>query len=147
MTNNTAPDSSGPAARVAGTARGSGRWLLALRILVSLGLLALVLSKIDLADALAVLRGARVDLPIAMLSVLALDRVVAAWRWYILLLAGTGITFGRVLRLVLVSGFAGYAVPGSVGVEMILSMGRSESRRISAALPGAWFYRRRGLRI
>lgn len=102
------------------------RWV-ALRVAVSIGLLAFLLTRIDIAASLNVMREARVGPLLMMLGALVLDRLLAAWRWHILLLRDPGIGFWRVFRLILSSGFAGHAMPGSVGVEVARIYGASRS--------------------
>lgn len=115
--------------------RRDGWWKTALRILVSAGLLAYVVALIDVRAVVAAAAGARVDLLLAMVAVAGVERVVAAWRWYILLEPGDpAIGFLPVLRLVLVSSFAGYAVPGTVGVEAVRVYGVARRTNVGHAV-------------
>ncbi len=99
-----------------------------LRIAVSVGLLAYLLAAIDIGAAIAIVARIRLDLLLALLALVAIDRILSAWRWYILLhRRDSHISFMRVLRLVLVSTFAGYAFPGSIGVEIVRIYGVTRS--------------------
>jgi glycosyltransferase 2 family protein len=101
-------------------AREGPPWAQLARIAVSVGLLAYLFVVIDVGAALAILGGAHGALLLAMVCVAVAERIFAAWRWYLLLrLSDHDIRFPRVLRLTLVSSFAGYAFPGSVGVEAV----------------------------
>jgi uncharacterized protein (TIRG00374 family) len=78
------------------------------RALVTVGVLALLASRIDLRQTGAAL--ARLDLRLAgiVLLLVAADRTVLIWRWIILLRArGVGITGGEAARIYLVSAFVG----------------------------------------
>lgn len=89
-----------------------------LRVLLTVALLGYVIAAIDVTESLTALSKARPGMLSMMVGVAAAERLLAAWRWHILLNADRHVTgFSRVLRLVLASSFAGYAVPGSIGVE------------------------------
>jgi uncharacterized membrane protein YbhN (UPF0104 family) len=103
----------------------SSPWL---RLCIGGGLLALLVSWVDLDQALGVVAGARLDylalLPVALLA----DRLIAAFRQYILLRGRhPAVTFRGIVRLVFVSGFAGYFMPGTVGVEAVRVYGLSRT--------------------
>jgi uncharacterized protein (TIRG00374 family) len=103
----------------------SSGWL---RLCVGGSLLALLVSWVDLDQALAVVAGARLDyltlLPLALLA----DRLIAAFRQYLLLRGQhPAVTFWGMVRLTFVSGFAGYFMPGTVGVEAVRLYGLSRA--------------------
>lgn len=98
----------------------------AIRILISVGLLVFVLAKIDLRASVRVVLAADTLLLAAVLGLTLLDRVLSAYRWYVLLPRSEGtIAFRRVLRLVFVSSFLGYFMPGTVGIEAVRIYGLS----------------------
>jgi uncharacterized membrane protein YbhN (UPF0104 family) len=79
-----------------------------LRALLTIAVLALLVSRIDLRDTAAAL--SRLNLPIAgvVLLLVAADRAVMIWRWIILLRArGTAITASSAASIYLVSSFVG----------------------------------------
>jgi glycosyltransferase 2 family protein len=52
--------------------------------------------------------------------VLCLNRLIAAYRWWALLKqVDVTVGFGNIVRLVLVSGFVGYFMPGTLGIEAL----------------------------
>lgn len=103
----------------------SSRWL---RLCVGGGLLALLVSRVDLDQALQVVAGARLDYLALLPLVLLVDRLIAAFRQYILLRGlHPAVTFWGMVRLIFVSGFAGYFMPGTVGVEAVRVYGLSRT--------------------
>jgi uncharacterized protein (TIRG00374 family) len=90
---------------------------------------------VDWQAILEVLMKARFDLLVLLLFVFALDRLLAGYRWYVLLHGrAPAVTFVGVVRLVLVSGFVGYFLPGGVGVEILKAYGlasRTSDRLLS----------------
>jgi uncharacterized protein (TIRG00374 family) len=78
------------------------------RALVTVAVLALLLTRIDVRDSWAAIR--RIDLPLGalVLALVAADRAVMIWRWIILLRArGTGIPAASAASIYLVSSFVG----------------------------------------
>lgn len=103
----------------------SSRWL---RLCVGGGLLALLVSWVDLDQASGVVASARLDYLALLPLVLLVDRLIAALRQYILLRGRhPAMTFWRMVRLIFVSGFAGYFMPGTVGVEAVRVYGLSRA--------------------
>lgn len=91
-----------------------------LRLLVSIALLAVLISGLDLAHALQFLKVARPDLLLLAVLTFFVDRLFAAYRWYILLPRDNPeISYGRIVRFIFVSGFLGFAVPGGIGTEAV----------------------------
>ena len=117
-----------------GTTRSAARrsrfsfvWTFA-RTAVSLTLFAILLSQIDLNAALAAVAGARLDLLMLLLLAFVLDRVIATYRWYLLLRhRSSRVSYGGVLSLVLVSGFVGYFIPGGLGVDVLRAYGMART--------------------
>ena len=103
----------------------SARWL---RLCVGIGLLALLLYWVDVDEALAVLASARLDILALLPLVMVGERLLAAFRWYLLVRVKiAAVTYWGVVRLIFVSGFAGYFTPGSVGVEAVRVYGLSRT--------------------
>ena len=103
----------------------SSHWL---RLCVGVGLLALVLYWVDLGQALTVVAAARLDVLALLPLVLVADRLIAAFRWYLLVRGkNAAVTYWGIVRLIFVSGFAGYFTPGSVGVEAVRVYGLSRT--------------------
>lgn len=98
------------------------------RFLLSASLLTAVLVQIDFAQTLQVLHDIRVDLALAVLAVGLAGRAYAALRWYLLLHGkNPEVTFWRTLKLTFVSTFAGFLLPGTVGVEATRIYGLSKT--------------------
>lgn len=103
----------------------SSRWL---RLCVGIGLLALLLHWVDFGESLTIAADARLDFLALLLLVLVTDRLIAALRWYLLVHGkAAAVTFWGIVRLVFISGFAGYFTPGSVGVEAVRVYGLSRT--------------------
>lgn len=94
-----------------------------LRIAISLALLAVLLIAIDVDEAVTLITRADPVFLLIMLLLALGDRVLSAYRWWMLLPAGPGVTFARVQRLVFVSSFLGHFMPGAVGVEITRAYG------------------------
>jgi glycosyltransferase 2 family protein len=98
------------------------------RLCLGIALLALLLYWVDVGQALTVVAAARLDVMALLPLVLMVDRLVAAFRWYLLVHGkNAAVTFWGIVRLVFVSGFAGYFTPGSVGVEAVRVYGLSRT--------------------
>lgn len=103
----------------------SSGWL---RLCVGIGLLALLIHWVDFGQSLRIAAAARPDLLALLLLVMVGDRLIAALRWYLLVRGkAAAVTFWGLVRLVFVSGFAGYFTPGSVGVEAVRVYGLSRT--------------------
>ncbi|MCG8695104.1 MAG: flippase-like domain-containing protein [Minwuiales bacterium] len=90
-----------------------------IKIAISVGLLAFLISRLDLARAGEIAIGMHLGLLLLAVIVVIADRLFAAYRWYILLPTRNRIGFGRLVRFMFVSGFLGFLVPGTVGVEAV----------------------------
>jgi glycosyltransferase 2 family protein len=117
-----------PGERLARTHTGGvrQRLKLGLRAAISIGLLAWVISGIDLGAAGAVMLHANLLLvPVIFLLVIA-ERLLASLRWYLLVRGDPRVTYWRITRLLFTTTFAGFFFPGTVGVELlrVYSLGR-----------------------
>lgn len=104
--------------------------------MISLGLLALLLSYVDVGAALSVL--GNVDPWLILLSVLLIvaGRILIAHRWHLLVrVANPEVGFGALLRLTFVSGFLGFATPGAVGVELVRLYGLARGTGMAVPHP------------
>ena len=109
-----------PIAEVVGAGRSSGRLSRWIRIGVAFGLLAFLLTQIDLQQALRAVAEARVELLLLAFAIVLSSRLLAAARWYLLLRGRhAALTLVGVLRLMFVSDFVGYFMPGSLGIEVL----------------------------
>lgn len=94
------------------------RWWPHLRLLISLGLLALVLSKLDLARVAVVLEGARLQLVAIAVAVYCAGRFFAALRWYILIRAmNASAPYLSLVRLTFIGTFLHFLPAGTVALE------------------------------
>lgn len=108
--------------------KSNSKWFIKLfRISASLGLLIYIIYAVELKSVLTVIGNAQMDMLLAVVALLLADRIFAAYRWYILLPENRNTTVYKALKLILVSGFAGLAFPGSAGVEMIRIYGVAKS--------------------
>jgi uncharacterized membrane protein YbhN (UPF0104 family) len=90
--------------------------LLWIRAIVTAIVLALLLRKISFAETVETLSRLRVDLAVAVLALVALDRFVMIWRWIILLRAtGQPIAAKSAAWIYLVSSFVGSFLPAGIG--------------------------------
>lgn len=92
---------------------GRSLWI---RALVTAIVLALLLRKISFSETLDTLGRLRVDHAVAVLALVALDRVVMIWRWIVLIRAtGQAIATKSAVWIYLVSAFVGSFLPAGVG--------------------------------
>jgi uncharacterized membrane protein YbhN (UPF0104 family) len=95
----------------------SSRWL---RLCVSIGLLVLLIAWTDVSQAFPVVADARFGYLALLLLVVIADRLLSSLRLYLLLRGKHArVSFLSITRLILVSGFTGFLVPGTVGVEAV----------------------------
>lgn len=98
----------------AGIGRALRSWWL--RALVTAGILAYLARQIDMATAARALVGVSVPHLLAVLALVALDRLVMILRWWLLLRAtGAAITGRETARIFLVSSFVGSFLPAGIG--------------------------------
>ncbi|WP_157505569.1 lysylphosphatidylglycerol synthase transmembrane domain-containing protein [Geminicoccus roseus] len=99
------------------------RWL---RIPLSLAVLAYLLYLVEPAQALAVLANADPWLVLLVAGMAVVDRMLAAFRWYMLLRGKhVDVAFWPVARLTFVSNFIGSFLPAGVGIEAVRVYGLS----------------------
>jgi hypothetical protein len=111
------PGAAPPLRRRAGALRHGLK--LGLRAAVSIGLLAWVISGIDLAAAgEVVLRADLLLVPVIFALVIG-ERLLASLRWYLLVRGVPRVTYWRITRLLFTTTFAGFFFPGTVGVELL----------------------------
>jgi glycosyltransferase 2 family protein len=99
---------------------------LGLRAAVSIGLLLWVISGINLAAAAEVMRRADLLLAPVVVALFMGERLLGSLRWYLLVRGDSRVTYWRLTRLLFATTFAGFFLPGSVGVELlrVYSLGR-----------------------
>ncbi len=105
------------------------------RVLVSAGLLALVLARIDLSQAGDRLTGGRWGLFGAAAAIVFLSFLVAAWRWQLYLQAvGLEARIASAVRAYLIGTFANTFLPSQVGGDVARALlAGSSGRRLRAA--------------
>ena len=120
------PAGSTPARATGGVkalARQALRWL---RIPVSLLMLAYLLHLVEPAQALAVLANADPWLVLLVALMAVGDRLLGAFRWYMLLRGKhVDVSFAPLARLTFVSNFIGSFLPAGVGIEAVRVYGLS----------------------
>ena len=110
----------------------------ALRILISLALLALVLYFADWHSVGAVLRTVELKWVLAGFGLLLLDRVILNSKWQVLLAArGVVVGFWKLLRVQLAANFLGSFLPSTVGVDFVRVAALVRGGHSSAAVIGA----------
>jgi uncharacterized protein (TIRG00374 family) len=108
--------------------RSSGGWARWLRIGLGFGIIALLLTQIDLQAALRAVVEARVELLVLGFAIVFGSRLLAGVRWYVLLRGRhAGVTLVGLLRLMFVADFVGYFMPGSIGVEVLRIYGLAKT--------------------
>ena len=85
---------------------------LALRATISIGLLAWVISGIDLRAAGAVMLRANLLLVPVIFALVIAERLLASLRWYLLVRGDPRVTYWRITRLLFTTTFAGFFFPG-----------------------------------
>jgi uncharacterized protein (TIRG00374 family) len=95
----------------------SSRWV---RLLISIGLLAIVIKLADWRAIWAVLRGVELIWVWAAIALAALDRLLLNYRWQLLLSArGLMLGFLWLLRVQLAANFLGSFLPSSLGLDAV----------------------------
>ena len=99
-----------------------------LRLVISVVLLGILLNQIELGRTLAIFGDAQPGFLALTFALVVGDRLLAAWRWYVLLRGLTReTTYRAVLRLSLVSSFIGTFMPGGVDLVRIYGLTRTTS--------------------
>lgn len=95
-----------------------------IRLLISLGLLALVLSHMDVRGSLRLLGSAHLGFLVLTLALMLIEAVYRAYKWVVLVRCTLpGLRLWPVIRINFISGFAGQFMPGAVGMELIRMYG------------------------
>jgi uncharacterized protein (TIRG00374 family) len=98
------------------------------RAVVSVAILAIIASRIDLDLVWEISRAADLAWIVLAFALALGGRIFAAIRWYLLLYGSNpGARFGRIVRLVFVSSLFGMFLPGMLGVDVIRVYGLSKS--------------------
>jgi uncharacterized membrane protein YbhN (UPF0104 family) len=92
---------------------------LGLRATISMGLLAWVISGIDLGAAGGVILRADLLLVPVIFALVIAERLLASLRWWLLVRGDPRVTYWRITRLLFTTTFAGFFFPGTVGVEVL----------------------------
>jgi glycosyltransferase 2 family protein len=102
---------------------------LGLRAAISIGLLAWVISSIDLRAAGDVVLRANLLLAPVIFVMVIVERLFASLRWYLLVRGDPRVTYWRITRLLFTTTFVGFFFPGTVGVELlrVYTLGRGIS--------------------
>jgi uncharacterized protein (TIRG00374 family) len=98
-----------------------------LRAVVSVVLFGFIASQVDLPEAMSLILQAEIGLLLAAVGLVVVLTCYAAFRWYILLIGPSVISYWTVLRLTFLSGLAGMVVPGIIGVEAVKILGLTRS--------------------
>lgn len=107
-----------------------GSWLTGrgFRIAASAGLLAFLLTQIDLGTMASAIGQIRLDLLALLAAGILGARMISALRWYLLLRGlHRAVSYAGVLRLSFVSEFVGYLAPGSLGIDALRLYGMSRT--------------------
>ena len=99
-----------------------------IRILVSVTLLIIVFSQADWQEFSEIFRHADVLALLIMAMLAIFDRLLSAYRWYLLLHGkDPAINLSMVFRITFISNFLGLVVPGAVGIEIVRIYGVSRA--------------------
>ncbi len=118
MIDNTTPDDRAQPSHRTSTSRGL--LIAALRVVVSLGLLYLLLSKVPLVKVWEEARTASVSWLAVAVLVFALSVLVSSWRWGLLLAAqGIAVAFRALVSSFLVANFFNNFLPSNIGGDVV----------------------------
>jgi glycosyltransferase 2 family protein len=115
------------------------RWLVtAVKLVVSLGLLALLFSKTDVGSLWTSVRNASLPWVLAALGLYLLQMLVATWRWQVLLVPQSiGVGHRRLLGSYLVATYFNNFLPSNIGGDVIRirdTAGPAQSRTLAATI-------------
>jgi len=116
-----------PPTEVTRSEGSSGRWWRLFRIGIGAGILGFLLTQTDLEAAWRVVANARLELLLLAFASVVGSRIVASVRWYLLVRARHATTLFGVIRLTFISNFAGYFMPGGLGVEVLRVYGLAKT--------------------
>jgi len=94
---------------------GKAASILVAKLLLSIGLLALVLAKVDLASIFEVLLKADPWLVVLWYALVSANTALVAWRWEIL---SPGLSYGTALKYTWIGIFFGHVLPGSIAGDI-----------------------------
>jgi glycosyltransferase 2 family protein len=98
------------------------------RIVIAVCLLLVLVAQVDLSYTIGVLADTKWSYLAAVLVLLFLTRLIASYRWYALLKqVDVAVRVGDIVRLVFVSSFVGYFMPGTLGIEALRIYGFARS--------------------
>ncbi len=104
------------------------------RVAVSLGLLAVLVAKLDPREFAAVIARARWLPLLALFAVEVWQRVLAAYRWYVLArCTDDRVTLGKSIEVSFASNFLGQFLPGVVGIEALRVYGLSRTSDLATS--------------
>jgi uncharacterized membrane protein YbhN (UPF0104 family) len=90
-----------------------------LRLLLTAAILAYLAARIDMREAAAALTAITPAVVLAVLALVAVDRLVMIWRWLALLRSShKAVRFGPAAHVFLVSSFVGSFLPAGVGADV-----------------------------
>jgi uncharacterized membrane protein YbhN (UPF0104 family) len=105
------------------------------KLAISMVLIGLLLSQIELGAAVEALRNADLSLILGCVLLIVVGRILIAYRWHLLVRAASSkVSLGSLIRLVFVSGFAGFWTPGGVGVELLRVYGLARGTGLALAV-------------
>lgn len=88
------------------------------RGLLTMAVLAVLASRIDVRESVQALFSLRLDAALTVLALLAIDRAIMIWRWIVLLRArGAAVSTKSATWIYLVSSFVGGFLPAGVGAD------------------------------
>jgi uncharacterized membrane protein YbhN (UPF0104 family) len=113
-----------PSGATAPAPGGKRRFITGLQLLLGLGILAWLLSRLEPGSVTAVLNNIRTGPALILLLLVTLDRVIMAFKWNMLLRAlGIVVRFAEVARIYYVGSFYGLVLPTGLGGDAIRFMG------------------------
>ena len=112
-------------------------WRLALKLVVSVGLLVLLFTRLGTDAAWHVVQSASMWLPVVAITLITLQTVLSAAKWYLLLRnEGRYIRFASLLKTYLIANFLNLFMPGVIGGDAYRAMRtRRQTGGIAQALP------------
>ena len=108
------------------TSTGRRGFARAVRVIVAAGLTALLLWQSDPRAVWQAARGADWRFVLLACALVAIDRVLMAYRWWTLLQTGPRPDVGTVMRIFFVSTFVGTFLPASIGGDAVRAYGLSK---------------------
>lgn len=110
------------------------------RVVLSVGLLALLACSIDLGEMASLLVGVRWEFFAFLLALSLIDRLLSAWKWRILLSAhGNTLGLWPLFRIQMTSGFFGLFLPTALGMDVLrmVAISRCSANPVQAVAASA----------